>query len=38
MKTLTNWLVLLVITGLSVVALGLWARLMKELFCLGYGC
>jgi hypothetical protein len=38
MKTLINWITLLVISFASVVLIGLWARLVVTLFCIGYGC
>jgi len=37
-KNAGNWALLLALSAALVVALGLWARLMVKLFCVGYGC
>lgn len=38
MKTFYAWFSLAALTAGCIVLIGVWARLMKELFCLGYGC
>lgn len=35
---LKNWLTLILVSCLGVIALGVWARLVSKLFCIGYGC
>lgn len=37
-KNVGNWALLIAISAICVMALGLWARLMVKLFCVGYGC
>jgi len=37
-KNLGNWALLVAIYAVAVIALGVWWKLMVELFCIGYGC
>jgi uncharacterized membrane protein YpjA len=37
-KNVGNWALLIAISAVCVIGLGLWARLAKHLFCMGYGC
>ena len=38
METLTNWIIVTLISLIGVVFCGLYVRLLVWLFCLGYGC
>ena len=38
LKDLGNVAVLVLVAALAVMAIGLWARVMVKLFCIGYGC
>jgi len=37
-KNVGNWALLIALSAVLVVGIGFWSRLMKLLFCIGYGC
>jgi hypothetical protein len=38
LKMVVDWMLLAVASAVVIMVLGLWARLAKTLFCVGYGC